>query len=193
MTSKSVALLLADLGVTKTHSRPHVSNDNPFSESAFKTLEYRPGFPERFMHIEHARERFVNSGAAQLSTSRRLRVGRRLSKAATLDEERASVAIIGTDGRSARAYRFTYDAIATQVAGAHCGHRITTIRAALVGRVGPGRAVDVASQHDADRAGVAQRHAGVSSIGGCGYRCPATAWGQRRQQEKSSQTTGPRP
>jgi putative transposase len=55
MTSKSVALLLADLGVTKTHSRPHVSNDNPFSESAFKTLKYRPGFPERFVHIEHAR------------------------------------------------------------------------------------------------------------------------------------------
>jgi putative transposase len=55
MTSKSVALLLADLGVTKTHSRPHVSNDNPFSESAFKTLKYRPGFPERFMHIESAR------------------------------------------------------------------------------------------------------------------------------------------
>jgi putative transposase len=55
MTSKSVALLLADLGVTKTHSRPHVSNDNPFSESAFKTLKYRPGFPERFAHMEHAR------------------------------------------------------------------------------------------------------------------------------------------
>jgi putative transposase len=48
MTSKSFALLLADLGVTKTHSRPHVSNDNPFSESAFKTLKYRPGFPDRF-------------------------------------------------------------------------------------------------------------------------------------------------
>ena len=56
MTSKSVALLLADLGVTKTHSRPHVSNDNPFSESAFKTLKYRPGFPDRFVHIEHARD-----------------------------------------------------------------------------------------------------------------------------------------
>jgi len=55
MTSKPVALLLADLGVTKTHSRPHVSNDNPFSESAFKTLKYRPGFPERFAHIEHSR------------------------------------------------------------------------------------------------------------------------------------------
>jgi putative transposase len=55
MTSKSVALLLADLGVTKTHSRPHVSNDNPFSESAFKTLKYRPGFPDRFGGLEHAR------------------------------------------------------------------------------------------------------------------------------------------
>jgi putative transposase len=55
MTSKSVALLLADLGVTKTHSRPHVSNDNPFSESAFKTLKYRPGFPKRFGSIEDAR------------------------------------------------------------------------------------------------------------------------------------------
>jgi putative transposase len=55
MKSKSVALLLADLGVTKTHSRPHVSNDNPFSESAFKTLKYRPGFPERFGGIEDAR------------------------------------------------------------------------------------------------------------------------------------------
>jgi len=56
MTSKSVALLLADLGVTKTHSRPHVSNDNPFSESQFKTLKYRPDFPDRFSGIEHARE-----------------------------------------------------------------------------------------------------------------------------------------
>ena len=44
MTSKEVALLMADLGVTKTHSRPHVSNDNPFSESHFKTLKYRPDF-----------------------------------------------------------------------------------------------------------------------------------------------------
>jgi putative transposase len=48
MTSKSVAFLLADLGVTKTHSRPHVSNDNPFSEAQFKTLKYRPAFPDRF-------------------------------------------------------------------------------------------------------------------------------------------------
>ena len=56
MTSKSVALLLSDLGVVKTHSRPHVSNDNPYSESQFKTLKYRPEFPERFGSIESARE-----------------------------------------------------------------------------------------------------------------------------------------
>ncbi len=55
MTSKTVALLLADLGVTKTHSRPHVSNDNPYSESQFKTLKYRPGFPDRFGSIHDAR------------------------------------------------------------------------------------------------------------------------------------------
>ena len=55
MTSKSFALLLADLGVTKTHSRPHVSNDNPFSESAFKTLKYRPDFPDRFGCDQDAR------------------------------------------------------------------------------------------------------------------------------------------
>jgi len=55
MTSKPVALLLADLGVTKSHSRPHVSNDNPFSESQFKTMKYRPEFPERFGSLEHGR------------------------------------------------------------------------------------------------------------------------------------------
>lgn len=55
MTSKPVAYLLADLGVTKTHSRPHVSNDNPFSEAGFKTLKYRPGFPKNFGCIEDAR------------------------------------------------------------------------------------------------------------------------------------------
>ena len=55
MTSKPVAFLLADLGITKTHSRPHVSNDNPFSEAHFKTLKYRPAFPERFGSIQDAR------------------------------------------------------------------------------------------------------------------------------------------
>lgn len=55
MTSKPVALLLADLGVTKSHSRPRVSNDNPFSEAQFKTLKYRPGFPDRFGSLQDAR------------------------------------------------------------------------------------------------------------------------------------------
>ncbi len=55
MKSKVVAQLLADLGVTKTHSRPHVSNDNPYSESQFKTLKYCPAFPDRFGSIYHAR------------------------------------------------------------------------------------------------------------------------------------------
>ena len=55
MRSKPVALLLADLGVTKTHSRPHVSDDNPFSESQFRTLKYRPEFPERFGCIQDSR------------------------------------------------------------------------------------------------------------------------------------------
>jgi putative transposase len=55
MRSKPVALLLADLGVERTHSRPHVSNDNPYSESAFRTLKYRPAFPARFGSIEDAR------------------------------------------------------------------------------------------------------------------------------------------
>ena len=54
MKSHTVAQLLATLGVTKSHSRPHVSNDNPFSESQFKTLKYRPGFPDRFGSQEDA-------------------------------------------------------------------------------------------------------------------------------------------
>jgi putative transposase len=55
MTSKAVALLLADLGVARTHSRPHVSNDNPFSEAQFKTLKFRPEFPDRFGSAADAR------------------------------------------------------------------------------------------------------------------------------------------
>ncbi len=55
MRSKPVAFLLADLGVTKTHSRPYTSTDNPYSEAQFKTLKYRPGFPNRFDSILHAR------------------------------------------------------------------------------------------------------------------------------------------
>ena len=55
MKSKPVAFLLADLGVTKTHSRPHIRDDNPYSEAQFKTLKYRPDFPERFGSPEDAR------------------------------------------------------------------------------------------------------------------------------------------
>jgi putative transposase len=55
MTSKTVTQLLADLGITQSHGRPHVSNDNPYSESQFKTLKYRPDFPGQFGSIEAAR------------------------------------------------------------------------------------------------------------------------------------------
>jgi putative transposase len=55
MKAKPVAFLLANLGVTKTHSRPYTSTDNPYSEAHFKTLKYRPDFPDRFDSILHAR------------------------------------------------------------------------------------------------------------------------------------------
>ena len=55
MTAKNFALLLADLGVTQSLSRPHVSDDNPFSEAHFKTLKYHPTFPDRFGALEDAR------------------------------------------------------------------------------------------------------------------------------------------
>jgi putative transposase len=55
MRSKPVAFLLADLGVLRTHSRPYTSTDNPYSEAHFKTLKYRPEFPDRFENIEQAR------------------------------------------------------------------------------------------------------------------------------------------
>jgi putative transposase len=55
MRSKPVAFLLADLSITKTHSRPYTSNDNPYSESQFRTMKYRPEFPDRFGCIQDAR------------------------------------------------------------------------------------------------------------------------------------------
>ncbi|WP_425305894.1 IS3 family transposase [Agromyces archimandritae] len=64
MTSKTVTTLLSDLGVTKSRSRPHVSNDNPYSEALFKTMKYLPDFPERFSSLTAAREfldEFVNA------------------------------------------------------------------------------------------------------------------------------------
>jgi len=56
MKAKATALMLADLGVTQSHSRPHTSNDNPFSEAHFKTLKYQPEFPKRFGCVEDAKE-----------------------------------------------------------------------------------------------------------------------------------------
>ena len=56
MKAKATALMLADLGVTKSHSRPHTSNDNPFSEAHFKTLKYQPQFPKRFGCIQDAKD-----------------------------------------------------------------------------------------------------------------------------------------
>ncbi len=70
MVSKPVALLLADLGLTKSHSRPHVSNDNPYSEAQFKTLKYRPAFPDRFGGLEHARS-FCNEFFTYYNTQHR--------------------------------------------------------------------------------------------------------------------------
>jgi hypothetical protein len=55
MKAKTTALMLADLGVLKSHSRPHTSNDNPFSEAHFKTLKYQPEFPKHFETIDEAR------------------------------------------------------------------------------------------------------------------------------------------
>jgi putative transposase len=59
MTSKTVKTLLSDLGVVRSRSRPHVSNDNPFSEALFKTMKYLPVFPDRFVSLAHARQ-FLN-------------------------------------------------------------------------------------------------------------------------------------
>jgi putative transposase len=55
MKAKTAALMLADLGMLKSHSRPHTSNDNPFSEAHFKTLKYQPEFPRRFQTIDESR------------------------------------------------------------------------------------------------------------------------------------------
>ena len=80
MTAKSTALLYSDLGITASYSRPRVSNDNPYAESAFKTLKYRPAMPERFFTLEEARafftelldwynERHYHTGIALLTPS----------------------------------------------------------------------------------------------------------------------------
>lgn len=56
MKSKVVTQLLVDLGILKSHSRPHVSDDNPYSEAHFKTLKYRPDYPDRFADLQHAQQ-----------------------------------------------------------------------------------------------------------------------------------------
>lgn len=64
MTSKTVKTFLSDLGVVRSRSRPHVSNDNPYSEALFKTMKYLPVFPDRFVSLTHARQfldEFVNA------------------------------------------------------------------------------------------------------------------------------------
>jgi putative transposase len=70
MTSKTVAQLLSDLHVTKSHSRPHVSNDNPYSEANFKTLKYCPAFPGSFDTLEDAR-RFADAFFTYYNTEHR--------------------------------------------------------------------------------------------------------------------------
>ena len=71
MRSQPVALPLADLSVTKTHSRPYTSNDNPYSESQFRTMKYRPEFPDRFGCIQDSRafcQRFFPGTTTNIAT-----------------------------------------------------------------------------------------------------------------------------
>ena len=56
MIAKSMTMLMSDLGVNKSHSRPHVSDDNPYSEAQFRTLKYSPGYPDRFGSLADARQ-----------------------------------------------------------------------------------------------------------------------------------------
>ena len=56
MIAKTMALLMSDLGINKSHSRPHVSDDNPYSEAQFRTLKYSPGYPDRFGSLPDARQ-----------------------------------------------------------------------------------------------------------------------------------------
>ena len=75
MTSKPVAVLLADLKIGRTHSRPHVSNDNPYQEAGFKTLKYCPAFPERFGSREDAIEFCRRSSPTTTSFHRHSGIG----------------------------------------------------------------------------------------------------------------------
>ena len=102
MTSKTVAQLLADLGVTKTHARPHVSNDNPYSEAQFKTMKYRPGFPEQFGSLMDARA-WMRQFVAWYNTEHR-HSGISLLTPATVHEGRAPVVLTARQQVLERAY-----------------------------------------------------------------------------------------
>ena len=109
MASKPVAFLLADLGVTKTHSRPHTSNDNPYSEAHFKTLKYRPEFPDRFGSLEDARAFLVGFFGWYNHTHRHSGIGMHTpvdvhhGRAHTVHQQRATVL---TQAYSAHPERF---------------------------------------------------------------------------------------
>ncbi len=109
MASKPVAFLLADLGVTKSHSRPHVSNDNPYSEAHFKTLKYRPEFPARFGSLEDARAFLVGFFGWYNHTHRHSGIGMHTpvdvhyGRAHTVHQQRATVL---TQAYSAHPERF---------------------------------------------------------------------------------------
>ncbi|MBX9690773.1 MAG: hypothetical protein K2Z81_00205 [Cyanobacteria bacterium] len=100
MTSKSVALLLADLGVTKSLNRPYVSNDNPYSESQFKTLKYSPAFPKRFGSIQEVtiHERPGGAGSVIPITAitewRKYALERRRSSGTRLDNQRCHCRVV---------------------------------------------------------------------------------------------------
>ena len=97
MASKPVALLLADLGVTKSHSRPHCSNDTPSAEAQFKTRKYRPEFPDRFGSLEAARAfcqtffRWYNHQHRHSSIGYHTPADVHLGRAASIHQQRAQV------------------------------------------------------------------------------------------------------
>ena len=100
MKSKPVALLMADLGVTKSHSRPHVSDDNPYSEAQFKTMKYHASFPEKFGSIQDARGfgRALRERRAELGYSTRslaLAAGVSQSYVVALEGSRSSRDVAG--------------------------------------------------------------------------------------------------
>jgi hypothetical protein len=116
MTSKPVVQLMVDLGVARSHSRPHVSNDNPYSEAAFKTLKYAPVFPKRFGSLADARafgERFFSyynhehrhSGIGLHPGVRALRHRERAPRPAAADPERGRMPLTPNASATAGQHR----------------------------------------------------------------------------------------